>query len=123
MEQAMSHVQAVWLAILAKLRAALIDRWAWLVALFSIRAREEKRRREQLRRTYADLISRLIDPHGNEQGRRELERRLLTIDLTELQKLHAECLQVADERTRSRRRESQPTGSRDALWDLTPLLK
>jgi hypothetical protein len=105
------------------LSGLIAERCAALAALFSFREREQRRQREQLRRTYADLISRLIDPAGDEQGQRELVKRLLLIDLSELQKLHTECLQVAEERTRSRRRDKQSAPSRDALWDLTPLLK
>ena len=124
----MSHVQAVALAAIAVLRAATWRRfaaegWAVLVAKFSFEQREQRRRREQLRRTYADLISRLLDPNGQAQARQKLVQRLLTIELGELQKLHAECLQVAGERDRASGRAGRPANSRDALWDLTPLLK
>ena len=124
----MSHVQAVGLAAIGVLRAATWRRfaaqgWALLVAMFSFEHREQRRRREQLRRTYADLISRLLDPDGKAQARQKLVQRLLTIELGELQKLHAECLQVAGERGRAPQRADRPANARDALWDLTPLLK
>jgi hypothetical protein len=124
---AMSLVQAFWLAALAKLRAtiwrgSIAQRWAAFAAIFSFQKREERRRREQLRRTYADLISRLMHQGDDESLRRQLVQRLLTIELSELQKLHADCLRVADGRARGRRGK-HPVSSRDALWDLTPLLK
>jgi len=124
----MSHLQAKWLAAIAMLRSAILrgafaERCAAWAACFSFEHREELRRRERLRRSYADLISRLIEPHAGERERRELEKRLWTLDLEELQKLYAGCLRVADAPAVGRRRCTRRKAIRDALWELTPLLK
>ena len=124
----MSHVQAFRMAAIALLRAVIFRGWITegctaIVGLFSFKEREERRRRNQLRRTYADLISRMLHPDGDERKRRELVKRLETVSLSELERMHDDCLRVADERVSSRRRGAMSAERRDGLWELTPLLK
>jgi len=125
----MSHVHEVWRAVLATVRWGMLrpwiaGRWAALVFQRWARARDERLQRAALRRKYIDFIRRMLQRHDDGLEQSGVLDRLKALEWEELQELYWDCERIADAQEISRSLVNRTAASpRDALWDLTPLLK
>jgi hypothetical protein len=125
----MSHVQEVCRAAAkaahwGMLRSWMAGRWATLIVQRWARAHDERLQRAALRRKYLDFIRRMLQRHDDGLEQSGVLDRLQTLKWEELQELYWDCERIADAQELSRGlAPSTPSAPRDALWDLTPLLK